>query len=154
LKTEQFSDEILMPSIKDCHYRDYPEWYTWLSENINFEMLIAASKIIYPDFIEYQDGVFLKHTFSEKTFKQWKANNYSIQELEQLMNHEHLIHILDVPLPSEIPTEEQLICVGDLLLKTWDCKLKNDFKNKKFEVELIKGDSTNLMDYQITFFQI
>lgn len=62
----------------------------WLS-HINFDVtaidVLCIMKILFPDFLDYNGGVFITDKFSEKGYSTWKEKGLSRSELEKLINH-------------------------------------------------------------------
>ena len=72
--------------------------------------------------------------------------------IEALVNH---LHILDIQNPGDWQdvNETQVRFLGEKLRDAWAAKLAIDFPTKTFTVEFIEGSASNLMEYQVLFYQ-
>jgi hypothetical protein len=55
---------------------------------------------------------------------------------------------------DDAPTVEQLLYFGRALKELWACKLARDFPRRTFVITLPEGPFEDVIDYQITFFQV
>lgn len=88
-------DEKLIPELKEWRKRNGPQFNidTWTGIEGNIKLAIGYSNLFWPDFIEYNNCIFLKSHFSIDTFKHWEnqghAENYA--QIESVMNHIHIL---------------------------------------------------------------
>src|SRR5690348_6438810 len=56
------------------------------------DLLVATSKLFFPEFVTHEQGVFLADRFSESLYKNWKRGKYKhdIPAIERIINHVHL----------------------------------------------------------------
>lgn len=104
---------------------------------INFERtpieVMSIGRLLLPDFIEFQGGVFLKSQFSEERFSEWIEKLRDISKVEKMMNH---IHVYDVFGYAKNATEEEFLQVAILLQRSWTIALSTVFPNDHFDVTL------------------
>lgn len=99
--------------------------------------VMSIGRFLLPDFIEFQDGVFLKSQFNEERFCEWIKKLGDISKVEEMMNH---IHVYDVFGYAKDATDEEFLQVAKLLQRSWAIALSTVFPNKKFEVTLQNSD--------------
>ncbi|MFI5131559.1 MAG: hypothetical protein ACHQFX_16270 [Chitinophagales bacterium] len=127
----------------------------WIAIEGNIKLAIGYSSIYWPDFIEYEDCVFLKSHFSLDGFNQWRNVDYVkyFSQIEYVINH---IHILDLFAPEnqqEI-TKDQIIYLGEILREIYETKLTAQFENRQFTVTFNGKEEVNeLIDYELSFHQ-
>lgn len=111
---------------------------------------ISNIKLLFPDFIEYKNMIFLKENFNNENVDNWiNSNNYSKEQIEKVINHVH-IRSLYQDRYSEIYNNEVFIYIAKYMLKTFRIQLKESFPDKNFNVEIID----ELEDIQIVFYQV
>ena len=67
------------------------------------------------------------------------------------MNHHHIADLIGGVV--ELPSHEVVLAVGQLLRELWTAKLSRDFPNRKFVVSFPEDYSSDVVDYEITFYQ-
>jgi hypothetical protein len=150
-------DEKLIPDLQNWRNRNSANFSIsdWTSIEGNIKLAIGYSYLFWPDFIEYDDCVFLKDAFSVENFKEWTKTEYVVHfaQIESVINHIHILDLFTSEKQDEI-TYEQIKYLGNKIREIYNIKLKSDFPNRKFEV-LFNGDEQleNLLDYELTFFQ-
>lgn len=142
----------MIPDLKEWDDGKGVDWYVWLGSIADFKHAIAYSQVFWPSFIEYKNCIFLKHNFTVASYNKWvKLLKNDLTAVEKLINHEHILDVFNNPnLPV---SEKQLEFMGELLVEMWSCKLKKDFSDRRFLFQFKRGDSNNLMGYEITFWQ-
>ena len=71
-KTSLNTDRLIgFQEWKKTNGEDFSLW-DYLFAVSNVEIAIAFSKLFWPDFVEYEDGIFLSEAFDKQTYKQWK----------------------------------------------------------------------------------
>ena len=150
-------DEKLIPDLRTWRDLNREEFSIsdWTSIEGNIKLAIGYSCLFWPDFIEYDDCVFLKDTFSVENFKDWTKTEYVVHfaQIESVINHIHILDLFASEKHDEI-TCEQIKYLGNKIREIYEVKLISNFPDKKFEV-LFNGDEhlEDLLDYEITFFQ-
>jgi hypothetical protein len=114
----------------------------------NVEVAIAFTKLFWPDFFEYKDGVFLSEAFNSKIYEQWKDQlEDDITSIEQVMNHKHIEDLLP---GSENISMENLFYLGQVIAEMWQSRLSLVYPNRRFKVDCKQEDGTVVvMFYQI-----
>jgi hypothetical protein len=124
----------------------------WISGEGDYEHLVGYSRILWPNFVEY-DQCILRAGFSKKSYKgflqQTKGNRTAV---EAVMNHEHVLDLFVNAEPK--PTREMVLYIGRLLKEIWQAKLSRDFPGKAITVSFPEDYSEDLVEYEITFFQV
>ena len=149
--------EKLIPEIREFQKDNNHHFNVedWIAIKGNIKLAIGYSSIFWPDFVEYEDCVFLKSHFSLENYNEWKKVDYvkHFSQIEYVINH---IHILDLFLSekhSDIK-KEQVVYLGNILREMYDSKLKTQFKHRKFVVTFNDQDETSdLIDYEMSFHQ-
>ena len=150
-------DEKLIPDLRTWRDLNREEFSIsdWTSIEGNITLAIGYSCLFWPDFIEYDDCVFLKDTFSVENFKDWTKTEYVVHfaQIESVINHIHILDLFTSEKQDEI-TYEQIKYLGNKIREIYEVKLISNFPDRKFEV-LFNGDEhlEDLLDYEITFFQ-
>ena len=126
---------------------------TWIACVGNFELATGYSLIFWPRFVEFGQYVLREGHFSEDTVREWeRATNNDRQATEAVINHVHLLDIHGDQAAE--PTEAQLRYLGRVLRETLEAKLKRDFPDRTFEVVFNDEPDLDLLDYEVTFWQI
>jgi hypothetical protein len=152
---ETFKD--LIPELTE-HYRDVASPVKWfIYQNSSISIAIAHSTVFWPEFIEWNQGVFMRSSFSEESAQQWLNDLNSIISVERLMNHIHITSLF-APYQGD-PSEPQIVYLGRTLREIWKTKLSRDFPTKRFIVSFNEDlpsscgsdEEYDLYDYQVTF---
>lgn len=109
--------------------------------HINFERTpvdaMSIGRLLLPEFIEYQDAIFLKSQFSDTRFLEWLRKLKDLSAIEKVMNH---IHVYDIFGYSSESTDEEFLQVANLLRRSWSISLAVSFPNYLFDVTLQNTD--------------
>lgn len=115
-----------------------------------FDHLVAYMRLIWPEFVEHDDCVFLSDRVGEQNYQEWRKRLDKTQT-EAMLNH---THIVDLCFNSEFkPNKEIILHIGRSLKEIWSVKLAHDFPNRRFTVSFPEDESDDLVRYEITFFQ-
>lgn len=95
------------------------------------------SRLILPDFVEHESGIFLWSQFTTKVFSEWFEKLKDISAVEKMLNH---VHVYDVFGYAEGVTEEEFLQVAILLQRSWNIALDTVFPNGHFDVTLSNSD--------------
>ena len=115
----------------------------------NLETAIVFTKLFWPDFVEYDNGIFLKESFSLKIYEEWKIQlKNDIVAIEKVMNHKHL----DNMLPGyETVSDNNSLYLGKIMAEMWGSRLHAVYPNHSFKVECGQDEETIVLTFsQIT----
>lgn len=128
------------------------DWKTWLYCVGSFDHAIGYGKLFWPEFIEFDDCVFLAEGFSKECYyTSMRQGGGNKQAVEEVMNHRHILDLFWVP--ERQPTREQIVYLGRLLKEMWTAKLHRDFPARRIVLSFSEEPCGDLVDYIITFFQ-
>lgn len=140
----------LIPELKKWDNDPNKAFHKWLCCIGNLEHAIGYSQLFWPNFIEYQNCVFLEQNFTKDAFNEWNTTlKNNLTNVESTLNHIHLSEAFGNPDMSS--NERQLYFLGNLLFEMWKCKLRLNFPKKTFIIDFTKGSKDNLLNFQITF---
>lgn len=164
---EAHDQPIARPEPDWC--RLFPEIADWIENDANMRDLdrgclalsfaradaaLALAEFFWPSFVVIDDMVF--RAFSDDAgqaeaiaqgIDNAKGNKAAV---EWALNHEHFWHLVqDSP-----PTPQAAMRWGALVREMRSAKLARDFPDRKFVVELHTGPDVEMMDHQITFYQV
>lgn len=152
------NEQTLVPDLKDWKKEngDKFDLQDWIACKGNIRLAIGYSVIFWPDFVEFNDCVFIKSHFSQDNYEEWtksdSVENY--RQIEGVINHIHILDLFAWEKQEEI-NYDQVIYLGKILRNIYDLKLKADFPEKQFMVTFNDDLKTDdLIDYQLTFYQI
>lgn len=142
----------LIPELTDWNNGDGISARGWIECVGNYELAIGYSLILWPRFARFETYV-LREGFSEGSLRGFEAQAGSRREsVEWVMNH---VHLADIHFNlKEPPNEAQIRYLGRVLKEIHEVKLRADFPDLRFEVEFNDDPGLDLMDYQISFWQI
>jgi hypothetical protein len=126
---------------------------SWIGCVGDYEKAIGYSTIFWPEFVEI-DGYVLRASagVNRESLHRWKDGcGGNRKEIEALGNHLHLRDIQYWGCPGATP--ERLSYLGKILKEIYECKLKRDFPDRAFVVELTEGDAEDLDGFMLTFYQ-
>lgn len=131
--------------------RDRMTLEKWAHCTGNYRQLAGYGRILWPSFIEHDDCVFHLEGFAEKGYKEWLKHLRDKTRVEAMINH---VHILDMfPADQDKPSRELVLYLGRLLKDVWQTKLNRDFPDRRIIVSFPEDYSSDLIDYEITFYQ-
>ncbi len=138
---------------------EYYEWYqqekidfmTYASNKLTPDLAITVTRLFYPEFILYDEGIFLANLFSKNNYHEWKSKlNCDLSAIEKVMNHIHLAQDLLI-YPFENLSYQNIAYFGNILVKTWSLALKDQYPQRVFKV--VGGKDGDFDDFVITFWQ-
>lgn len=157
------TDEPLRPDISEL--TDYRPWYqdesglfTYASLKLTPDLAIASTKLFWPDFVVYQDCIFLGASMSDQSKQiadDWiRQLNGNLTDVERVMNHQHVGQDL-MGYPFETLGYANVAYFGQMLVKMWGAALRDQFPDHPCAVEGWKEGSKEegYQDYIITFYQ-
>lgn len=137
-----------------------PDYYSWHQGGLDLvgyadmkltpDLVVAVTKLFFPDFVVYKEAVILGFNFSQDGFDKWYNQfNGNIKQVEEMINHlaigeDLLFHSMNNH------SYHNKAYFGTKLARAWHWELKRIFPDKNFEVI---GRKTAYEDYEITFWQ-
>jgi hypothetical protein len=135
----------LKPNVEEL--RDYMEWYTYRHQHISLasyalvhmtpDILIAVTKLFWPDFVVYENSVFRADNFTESSYQDFMRElKGDLEAVEKVMNHVHiadlLISLKETPYTLSQANRRYLNQTFAYFLQ---CALKVQFPDRQFQVE-------------------
>ena len=140
----------LIPEMKDWNNGKGIDIDSWIQCVASHKILVGCARILWPDFIERDDCIFLALGEREDHYEEWlQRARENRKAAEATANHIHILHLF----ATEPPTRELVLYVGRLMKEVWQVKLNHDFPGRKITVFFPEKDDLELIDYEITFFQ-
>ena len=115
----------------------------------------AWRNILWPDFGIHDNCVFRRQMdpAGEATYRDWMAQTGGDrQRVEAVMNHLHIADLIGGVVES--PSHEVVLALGRWLRELWTAKLFRDFPDRNFLVSFPEDYSADVMEYEITFYQL
>jgi hypothetical protein len=132
-----------------------PEY--WAFETANLECAIGLSELFWPPFIEYNNMVFRGDApvgpDGARNIASWMKSLKGEQaKVEQMLNHTHLVDLFADA--SREGSPDKIMYLARVVREMWDAKLRLDFPNKSFVVDLYVPPTDDISEWQITFYQL
>ena len=115
----------LIPEIKDWqkHNGDKFDVEDWIAIEGNIKLAIGYTSIFWPDFIEYENCVFLKSHFSIENYNEWKNVAYVeyFSQIEYVLNHIHILDLFAEKQGKQLEiSKDQIIYLGNVLREIYE----------------------------------
>ena len=107
--------------------------FEYVSYNVHPDDVLIISNLFFPQFIEYEGGIFFKEKFDIEIYNQ-AALTYNKKDIERTMNS---IHVYDIFAYTDNVDEDTYVNVGNLLKLVWSNHLSREYPNRHFKVDLI-----------------
>ena len=104
---------------------------SFIRNNLTVAEGVALSMIMWPDFTEYRDGVFLSYAFNSSMVDEWFERLDTLAAVETVVNHVHVWDMFPISTDAE---EEAAVFFADVLAKSWRAALALRFPGRSFEV--------------------
>jgi hypothetical protein len=142
----------LIPEMRDWNNGAGIEIDSWIGCSGNFQLAVGYSRIFWPQFVEFENYV-LREGFSVNSLRDFeRLHARNRRGVEAVFNH---LHIADIQSHGcEDLTRERIVYLGRVLREVYQAKLAWQFPNRRFEVVFDDSFMENLLDYQITFYQV
>lgn len=123
--------------------------FSYLRSECHPEDTLVVSKLLLPDILCVDDGVFLELSFNESTYLSLRKKGECTSIIEKSMNHTLLYDMYD-GCPGNV-SDEVFVRLSALLKYSWGLILRDRFPEKKFAIFV----ENNIDDYgpSITFCQ-
>ena len=143
---------ILIPQLATWKNGEGTDVDTWLVNVGSYEHAVAYANLFWPEFTVHDDCVLVagfNETIFDGFMEQTGGNRRAV---EQVMNHRHILDLFQKP--DQAPSEEIIVHLGRVLKDMWSCKLRHDFPSRTIVVSFTENDVEDLLDYEITFYQM
>jgi hypothetical protein len=156
---ERDAQPMAKPDDPNALIAELPRWnngagidaLSWIGCVGNFELAIGYSLIFWPRFVVVEDHVLRAGTTPDRLDAWRKQPGCERAGVEAMLNH---LHIVDLHAVGEAVTEAQVRYLGRVLKAIHEVKLRADFPDRRFEVEFNDEPGLELLDYQLTFWQV
>lgn len=103
----------------------------FIQANVSVAEAFAVAKILYPEFVEYRDGIFLKDFFESSAVDVWLDKLKNMRAVESVVNH---VHLWDIFSPASAEDNRGLVDLLELMNTSWPALLLNTFPGREFEI--------------------
>lgn len=142
----------LVPELREWNNGKGIDLDSWLGCVGSFGHAIAYGELFWPEFVEH-DGCILFAGFSEVSYQgfldQAKGDKTAV---EAVMNHRHILDLF--PSDYSNASKVQIMYLGRLLKEIWGTRLRQEFPQKNLVVSFSEESAVDLLDYELTFFQV
>jgi len=114
--------------------------WDYLNMRADLELAAAFTKLFWPDFIEVEGCVLLKHAYSPESFRNWMAHfGGDTRAVEAMLNHRHIKDLFLNP-PKDVEYPDRLYeYLADALMFGWKQALQSAYPDKRFVFTLRHG---------------
>lgn len=113
--------------------------YDYISDRCNPEDVLLSCKLLFPDFVESDGGVFLEHKYDSNVVRCWMEKfRGDLRATERVINHTHLYDVFGGC--TEDVDDRVFEQLAEVMALSWRLILCDRFPGKKFEVEASKSD--------------
>ncbi|MBO8172807.1 MAG: hypothetical protein H0Z33_13085 [Bacillaceae bacterium] len=125
-------------------------WWSYINLKSDLQTALGFARFFYPDIVEIDGCIILKHRFSKKLYKEWKKECDSEKTcIEKMMNLYQLKDFFHLNTQDDGNLEDQVKALGDVLKLFWSMSLKDRFPDRVFNIKVF-DDNGNLF---ITIFE-
>ncbi|AZV37919.1 hypothetical protein CFR75_10940 [Komagataeibacter xylinus] len=93
--------------------------------------MLATARLLLPEFVDHEGGVFLGIQFTKDSFAQWMSVPGNMKDVESMINH---VHVYDILGNDNKISEHDARLVVHLLKRCWMVALHAGFPGKEFDV--------------------
>lgn len=125
--------------------------HLYISDQCHPEQMLLFSKILFPDFVVVDDGVFLERNFTKEVFDERMADSVGdVSQVERILNYVHVYDIFGQC--NEVVSDSVFLQLSHVIAFSWKMVLREKFPSKSFCVEASNSED----DYGpvITFFSV
>lgn len=143
--------DTLIPEMKEWNGGEGIDPEGWIGCEGNFRLACGYTLMFWPQFTEV-DGMIFGGEVDAETVSGWMKNcGGNRQSVEATLNH---IHILDLHYRGcPDASVERIVHLGNVLKEIYSTKLRAEFPDRKFAVELYEPPDKDLEQYQLLFYQ-
>ncbi|BDB19882.1 hypothetical protein cym2001_32470 [Pseudomonas sp. CYM-20-01] len=113
--------------------------FSYISDVVHPEDALLFCKVLFPDFVIHESGVFLEHSFTFDAFSTWMETcNNDVVAVEKVLNHTHLYDVFGGCRDRVDEAVYEQLC--RIVAQSWRMVLLSKFPEKKFCVQAIVSD--------------
>ncbi|QBZ90037.1 hypothetical protein EPZ47_15350 [Pseudomonas viciae] len=113
--------------------------FSYISDVVHPEDALLFCKVLFPDFVIHESGVFLERSFTVEAFSTWmEACNNDVVAVEKVLNHTHLYDVFGGCRDRVDEAVYEQLC--RIVAQSWRMVLLSKFPEKKFCVQAIVSD--------------
>jgi len=136
-------DSVSSPKYEQwkSQWRDQSELdgLSYISDVVHPEDALMFCKVLFPDFVFHESGVFLESGFTVEAYSSWMKNcNNDVVAVEKLLNHMHLYDVFGGCTDRVDEAVYEQLC--RIVAQSWRMVLLSKFPEKKFCVQAIISD--------------
>lgn len=122
----------------------------WVTLIGNFDNFIAYSRLVWPEFIEYKNRIYIADFFNEHELEKNIQNGTTEYQAQLFQNCLDVATIF--PEDEENWEEEKVLYLANTLKSSWEASLKTNFPNRVFNVFIDNClHEENVGDLLVTF---
>ncbi|NWC24818.1 hypothetical protein HYE76_00005 [Pseudomonas tolaasii] len=112
---------------------------SFISDVVHPEDVLLFSKVLFPDFVCHESGVFLESRFTPEAFSEWMEGcDNDVAAVEKLLNHVHLYDVFGGCRDRVDDAVYEQLC--RIVAQSWRMVLLSQFPDKQFCVQAIISD--------------
>ncbi|MGC6373561.1 hypothetical protein [Pseudomonas sp. K2I15] len=112
---------------------------SYISDVVHPEDALMFCKVLFPDFVFHESGVFLENGFTVEAYSSWMEScNNDVVAVEKLLNHMHLYDVFGGCTDRVDEAVYEQLC--RIVAQSWRMVLLSKFPEKKFCVQTIISD--------------
>lgn len=113
--------------------------FSYISDVVHPEDALMFCKVLFPDFVFHESGVFLESRFTVESFSSWMETcNNDVVAVEKVLNHMHLFDVFGGCRERVDEAIYEQLC--RIVAQSWRMVLLSKFPEKKFCVQAIVSD--------------
>lgn len=113
--------------------------FFYISDVVHPEDALMFCKVLFPDFVVHESGVFLESRFTVEAFSSWMETcNSDVVAVEKVLNHMHLYDVFGGCSDRVDEAVYEQLC--RIVAQSWTMVLLSKFPEKKFSVQAIVSD--------------
>lgn len=68
-------------------------WLDYISYFVHPDIITLAGRLLFPELIEHEGGVYYKMRFDVAIYEDWKSRLNDVSKIERAINHQHVYDI-------------------------------------------------------------
>ncbi|MCF5666313.1 hypothetical protein AB6N16_15315 [Pseudomonas marginalis] len=113
--------------------------FSYISDVVHPEDALMFCKVLFPDFVVHESGVFLESRFTVEAFSSWMETcNNDVVAVEKVLNHMHLYDVFGGCSDRVDEAVYEQLC--RIVAQSWRMVLLSKCPEKKFSVQAIVSD--------------